>query len=361
LVLNLRVRQEIKGIQYLRGIAAMSVVIYHLSMQLHWMGASNVTLSTLAAGVDLFFVISGFIMVYSTGGGAIVSPFEFLERRLIRIVPLYWLATALAVVVLLPAPQLARQTILAFPHVLASFAFLPALHPSAPTIYAPLVYVGWTLNYEMLFYALFAAGIAFGGQSPRRVVAIASLPILILSVIGLVFLPHGLLGFYANPIMLEFVFGMCLALVLVNVPKSKVYTWLCMAALIALYTFPAATDYDRPFRYGLIASVIVGASIIAVWRPIRPLELLGDASYSIYLSHFFVLSGFAQLWRHTLGNPSSLMSLASFYVIGAVCAAFAGILCWRLVEKPITGWLKTSRRAVNGPAIDRDPALRKQT
>src|SRR5258708_6315545 len=104
----------------------MSVVFYHLSMQLRWMGASNVTLSTLAAGVDLFFIISGFIMVYSTDGGTNVSPFKFLERRLIRIVPLYWIATAFAVVVLLSAPHLARQTVLALPHILASFAFLPA-------------------------------------------------------------------------------------------------------------------------------------------------------------------------------------------------------------------------------------------
>jgi exopolysaccharide production protein ExoZ len=241
-------------------------------MQLYWMAASSVTFSTLAAGVDLFFVISGFIMVYSTGGGTTVSAFEFLERRLIRIVPLYWLATGLAVVVLLLAPQLARQTVLTFPHVLASIAFFPALHPSAPTIYAPLVYVGWTLNYEMLFYALFATGIGFGRLSPGRVVAIASTPILTLSAIGFIFFPRGLLGFYANPIMLEFVFGMCLALVLVNVPKSKFYTWLCVVALIALFALPAATDYDRSLRYGLIASVVVGASIVAVWLPIRPLE-----------------------------------------------------------------------------------------
>lgn len=339
----------------------MSVVVYHLSMQLYWMAASSVTFSTLAAGVDLFFVISGFIMVYSTGGGTTVSAFEFLERRLIRIVPLYWLATGLAVVVLLLAPQLARQTVLTFPHVLASIAFFPALHPSAPTIYAPLVYVGWTLNYEMLFYALFATGIGFGRLSPGRVVAIASTPILTLSAIGFIFFPRGLLGFYANPIMLEFVFGMCLALVLVNVPKSKFYTWLCVVALIALFALPAATDYDRSLRYGLIASVVVGASIVAVWLPIRPLELIGDASYSIYISHFFVLSAFAQLWRHMLGKPSSLMSLTSFYIAGAACSVFVGLLCWMLVEKPITAWRKASRRVITDPAISADPALQEST
>ena len=339
----------------------MSVVVYHLSMQLYWMAASNVTLSTLAAGVDLFFVISGFIMVYATGGGTTVSAFEFLKRRFIRIVPLYWLATGFAVVVLLLAPQLARQTILAFPHVLASFAFLPALHPSAPTIYAPLVYVGWTLNYEMLFYALFATGIAFGSRSPGRVVAIASASILILSAIGFIAFPRGLLGFYTNPIMLEFVFGMCLALALTNVPKSKFYAWLCVVALIALFALPAATDYDRSLRYGLIASVVVGASIVAGWLPIRLLELIGDASYSIYLSHFFVLSAFAQLWRHMLGKPGSLMNLAGFYIAGAACSAFAGLLCWMVVEKPITAWLKASRGVITDPATSGGRGLQEST
>lgn len=356
----MQVDQEVKGVQYLRGIAAMSVVLYHLSMQLHWIEASNFTLDTLAAGVDIFFVISGFIMVYATGGGTTISASEFLKRRLFRIVPLYWLATAFAVVILLLAPQFARQTILAFPHVLLSLAFLPALHPSAPTIYAPLIYVGWTLNYEMLFYALFAAAIAFGRQSPGRVVAIASTPILILSAIGFIVFPRGLLGFYTNSIMLEFVFGMCLALVLVSVPKSKWYAWLAAVALVMLFALPAATDYDRSVRYGLIASIVVGSSIVAVWRSIRSLELIGDASYSIYLSHFFVLSAFAQLWLHTFGKPVSLISFSSFYVAGAASAVIAGILCWLLVEKPITVWLKASRRVIIDPVIDRDAAVRNQ-
>src|SRR5258708_39738557 len=113
----------------------MSVVFYHLSMQLRWMGASNVTLSTLAAGVDLFFIISGFIMVYSTDGGTNVSPFKFLERRLIRIVPFYLIATAFAVVFLLSAPHLSRPTGLAFSHILCFFSFLSALLSSPSTFF----------------------------------------------------------------------------------------------------------------------------------------------------------------------------------------------------------------------------------
>jgi hypothetical protein len=142
LVLELSLNREIEGVQILRGVAAMSVVVFHLAWQLQRIGSSDGGLSTLASGVDLFFVISGYIMVHSTAGGTNLSAREFIERRLIRIAPLYWFATAAAVVFLLLAPQFVRQTVLSSPHVIASFLFFPALHPSAPTEYAPLVYGG---------------------------------------------------------------------------------------------------------------------------------------------------------------------------------------------------------------------------
>jgi exopolysaccharide production protein ExoZ len=341
---------EIKGIQYLRGVAALSVVIFHLSMQLYWMAPSSIRLSSLASGVDLFFVISGYIMVYSTGGGTKLSALEFLIRRMIRIVPLYWLATAAAVIVLLIAPKIAKQTILAIPHVIASFAFLPASHPSAPNVYAPLVYVGWTLNYEMLFYVLFAIGIAAGSGLPNRVVAITSAPILILSAIGLFYRPTGILGFYANPIMIEFLLGMYLALALSNLPKSKIYALLSLAGLVALFALPDGPESDRVLRYGLIASIVVGTAVLGECPKVNLLHLMGDASYSIYISHFFVLSAFAQLWTAILPAPRSYFGVACFYSAGILCAASAGLLCWSFVERPLSVWINQTRRAVFGAA-----------
>jgi hypothetical protein len=81
-------RLEITGVQYLRGFAAMSVVVFHLSFQLFWLRPTLQPLTTLQSGVDLFFVISGYIMFYSTSGGCDLSPVEFIKRRLVRIVPL---------------------------------------------------------------------------------------------------------------------------------------------------------------------------------------------------------------------------------------------------------------------------------
>jgi exopolysaccharide production protein ExoZ len=153
--------------------------------------------------------------------------------------------------------------------------------------------------------------------------------------------------------MLEFVFGMGLALWLKNLRTSKIYTWLAVAGIVALFALPAA-DFDRSLRYGLIASEVVGASVLAIWPPIKLLKLIGDASYSIYISHFFVLSAFVQFWKYALGRPGSWASLTYFFFAGATLSALAGILCWTVVEKPITSWCKDTRRALRNRTVRPD-------
>ncbi len=98
-------RKDLQGIQYLRGLAAMMVVVYHLSLQLNSINGAR-EFQTLQSGVDIFFVISGFIMMYSTSGGTKITASEFLRRRLVRVAPLYWAATIFIVAMLLFAPQI---------------------------------------------------------------------------------------------------------------------------------------------------------------------------------------------------------------------------------------------------------------
>ena len=116
------------------------------------------------AGVDIFFVISGFIMVYASSRwfGSAQSPRVFLAHRIARIVPLYWATTMLYLAVVLFAPALLNSEYLAPGFVISSFLFIPAARPDG--LVQPLYSLGWTLNYEMFFYALFAIAIAF----PRR-------------------------------------------------------------------------------------------------------------------------------------------------------------------------------------------------
>jgi len=330
-------RHEISGVQYLRGFAAMSVVVYHLSLQYNWLDSKSIELKTLQSGVDIFFVISGYIMFYSTDGGTNLPPVEFFKRRLVRILPLYWLVTLTMIVVLLLAPQLVKQSMLRFWHAVASLAFVPMLNPATKTNYSPLVAPGWTLNFEMLFYAIFAIGMAFNSRSPTKMIAIVISPIVILSTIGLALQPNGVLGVYTNPIMLEFAFGMLIAYATSNQkPRQAPLMYLALGILLAaLFLLPMPENSLRSFQFGILASFIVTIAVLVKWPRLTLPLLVGDASYSIYLTHFFVLSALAQLWKR-FGLAANPIYALSFYLVGIFTTVAVGILCFQLIERPMT-------------------------
>ncbi len=147
----------IVSLQYLRGVAAMMIVFCHAFDQLPWLKAlaPNVGLS----GVDLFFVISGFIMVFVTTNAA-SSAWEFFRMRIIRIVPLYWLFNFATAALILTLPQLFQTSVFTLPHFILSLFFIPHLSPAVPPSISPFILLGWTLNYEMFFYAIFALAMA---------------------------------------------------------------------------------------------------------------------------------------------------------------------------------------------------------
>ena len=140
----------ILALQILRAVAAVAVVLVHAGIDLSYFGHTNVTWTTRGnAGVDLFFVVSGFVMVYiaSPQFGKREAPVQFFVRRLIRIVPLYWLLTTGYIV--------AKSYPLAY--IAASYLFIPAARPNG--VLQPVILQGWTLTYEMFFYLLFAIAI----------------------------------------------------------------------------------------------------------------------------------------------------------------------------------------------------------
>jgi exopolysaccharide production protein ExoZ len=334
----LKHRPEISAIQYLRAIAAMSVVIFHLSWQLYWLRPTIQALTTLQSGVDLFFVISGYIMFYSTSGGSSLGPGEFFKRRLIRIVPLYWVATLAMIAVLFLAPHLVKQSVFKVDHAIASLMFFPMINPADRFSYAPLVWVGWTLNYEMLFYVFFALGIALGRRRPWQVFIVSALPIFALVSSGYIFTPEGLMKFYTDPIILEFVFGMLVAAIVTR-ERSPKASWIFIPLFLlfaALYCAPAGLQDYRFARFGTLSAFIILAALRAPWPRVALLRLIGDASYSIYIIHFFVLSAFSQAWRW-LGLETSATEIIAFYFLGIVLTVISGVLCWQYIETPLSG------------------------
>jgi exopolysaccharide production protein ExoZ len=294
----------------------------------------------LQAGVDLFFVISGFIMWVTTHRSSI-GPKAFLGKRIRRIVPLYWLFTAIAVFIAVVAPALGKST--GIPHAVASFLFLPAVNPVSH-VAEPVLAPGWTLNHEMLFYLIFALALML---SPKpRLIAVIGLNTG-MAIVGA--LTHGplLLSFYTNPIILEFVLGVIVGWIYTSGyslprPASGVLIATSVFVMVACAAAWGQTVLLRVAVWGVPAAVIVIAlSLAENAKPVgqrRRWQFLGDASYSVYIVHGVVLAALLATVNH-VGAPVFVM-----IPLGAPIAIVFGLGVYQYVERPMTNYLRRGRR-----------------
>jgi peptidoglycan/LPS O-acetylase OafA/YrhL len=331
---------KLLSIQYLRGIAAMLIVGLHVFLQLNRLGFNGDPFQFLNAGVDIFFVISGFIMWYTTFNRT-VGPVEFLRRRFIRIVPLYWLVTTFYVILLIIRPSVFQSDKFQLSHIVASYLFIPTIHPVLHQLW-PLVVQGWTLNYEMFFYLLFALSLISLDRS-RALIIITVLA----CIVGMqAFTPSedSIVGFYTSSIILEFALGVGLGYLYTSgLSIPRVYASLMMlAGFVGLVLAVEANSLSLPrvFVLGIPACLIVGGAIFyerahSVTEIALPV-LLGDASYSLYLSHGAVLSAFEQVWRFLAGSHASEpIFLFLFSATAIILVIIVGIGLYRFVERPM--------------------------
>jgi exopolysaccharide production protein ExoZ len=342
---------KLAPIQLLRAFAALCVVVFHAQSDAAVVGARLGTgfvrsdVFPWLAGVDIFFVISGFIMVYASSRwfGSARAPRVFLAHRIARIVPLYWATMMVYLAVVLLAPLLLNSEYLAPHFVIASFLFVPAARPDR--LVQPLYSLGWTLNYEMFFYALFAIAIAF----PRRRAVPALIAALVLLVLcGNAFAPLPQpLAFWSDPIILEFAFGMALGWASAEgFFLSRPARLACGLAGLALMALDLSRPWEllalpRPLAYGLPAAFLVATAALASPERrsaenllIRWGVVLGDASYALYLLHPFIIRALRELVTRTA--IAALIGPWSFVMLSILCAAAAAICVNRVFERPIT-------------------------
>ncbi|QND15967.1 acyltransferase [Rhizobium leguminosarum bv. trifolii] len=281
-------------LQYLRAIAALMVVYFHAVLQLAKVNpAVDATAFVYGeTGVDIFFVLSGFVMSLTTSGRA-MSPVDFARRRIKRIVPLYWLATLFSATVALVAPSLLKSTVFDLPHLIASLFFLPWANPADPSTITPVVVPGWTLNYEMFFYFVFALLLPL--QEVRRIPAMFAIFAVILIACRL--LPETTATrFYREPIILEFLAGVVLGWLYgqkVLLPNRWAWAALAMGFAFLFINEALMPPESRFYAWGIPAIFIVyGAISIDFSRlpVVGWLNYLGDCSYSIYITHAFTLA-----------------------------------------------------------------------
>lgn len=321
------------SVQALRALAAWAVVCHHF-MQIFFDFEARGPIGQLfidkgAVGVDIFFVISGLVIFLSTEGKAL-PPARFLLYRLFRIVPAYWLYTVLmALLVVFARPLLPDQTV-DWNHLLLSLLFIPTENPGGYGIY-PTLNVGWTLNYEMLFYVLFAWALLFRLQV--RLLVVAAL----LFAVCQAWTGFGWVSeFYRSDIVYEFLLGIGIGM-LYRRGWIGPALWLPLlgigAALLAIYHLPPE---PRLLNWGVPSAVLVMASM-ALERHVernRLLKLLGDCSYSVYLMHVLVLSAGGYLTRRYGINPYLM------FVVCALAIAIGSWLSYEWVEKRSYQWLK---------------------
>ena len=309
-------------IQQLRGLAALGVVLFHI------MEGSPQKVSVGAAGVDVFFVISGFIM-WSLSDGRSISPAVFLFKRIARVAPPYWVATLLLCCAALMKPNLFRVVDLDGGDLLRSLAFIPYVNSTGAA--QPLLLQGWTLNYEVFFYLIFAAVLML----KRRLAALTLIMVGLVTLHSLGLRAGAAGGLYTDPLLLEFTAGAWLGAAhrRGRLPGWRLSFAMLLAGVASLVVLQVAgyrPDAWRALAWGAPALMIVGGALgleRAGRAPaLRPLEVLGDWSYSLYLTHVLVLNAASVL---------AARSFALYAVVGGVGCLVVAAAFYLAVERPL--------------------------
>ena len=338
-----KANKEIYGIQLLRGIAALSVIFHH-SLEESSNSEFGIDWITTfgASGVDIFFVISGFIVIYTSfpKSGNKTSPLTFLLRRATRIYPLYWLCCLAMLGIMLIG--FLRNNRLELHEIALSLALLPS-----PKL---ILGVSWTLAYEMYFYLVFAITLPF--RSPL-ISAIGSTAVIAsFALAGNALDINELRIFLTNPIVYEFVFGLWLAIAFApragigrrwSISPAWAVLGFILLAIAPAYVAHASTaglpGWPRVLAWGL-PSVLIVASFLSIDKPNRAfqLQIVGDASYALYLTHIFVMIGYGFLVKKTFVALAPQITIVPLLML---LALIVGIFVHFAVEKPL---LRVSRQ-----------------
>jgi exopolysaccharide production protein ExoZ len=350
----------LQNLQVLRFLAAAMVVLSHLE---HETGDSRLagvaavhdpSHISWAGGVDVFFMVSGFIMYHLTadrfGSRAYVG--EFLKRRFIRVAPLYWIFTALMLVAIQTAHGEIHHPDAGWRRVLLSCLFLPTQRSDG--LFMPILGAGWTLNLEIMFYLAYGAALSL-----RKPVGIAALVLAFFCLAvfsGPLMALQPALGVWAQPVILEFLAGILVAHLYRN-PSLRVGRLVQLAGValafalmppldhltwVGPWPMPVGTqppDWSRWLWGGapallITASLMLGPQVGGLAG--RVMARIGDASYALYLCHPFVLNVLALAWTR-LSLPKSGWLYIACGMLACIAAALA---VHRTVEVPLLALLR---------------------
>ena len=341
-------KNRLDSIQHLRGIAALLVVGFHAAYTTQSHGwpqiYSQLRLDWARLGVDIFFVISGAIMVITANDrpAGRQSAALFMAARLARIVPLYWILTSAELVMQVYAAR-HRGENFDYAHALASYLFFPSVNRYSGSN-LPVLAPGWTLEYELWFYAVFSLSIL----SPKKWrVPIVATFFIASSLLNLIVGDAPIIGTYTSPLLMEFVFGCAIGLAYQSGAKlhnTLAFSMLSTGLCLLLFTLNInITDTNRFIFWGIPSALIVSGAIFLEraekWWRVAPLKMLGDSSYSLYLSHAILQHVLISLAMKLDPNHKIVGDVLWTFLVAS--SVIVGYLCYRLIEAPIHQWLRT--------------------
>ncbi|MXP27017.1 acyltransferase family protein [Altererythrobacter indicus] len=345
-------QNHLDSVQYLRAGAAIFVLIGHAMSAAVSICSAGSDCSfqrpnwATGSGVDLFFIISGFIMVISSKKlfQAPDARKRFIARRLSRIIPLYWACTTLFIMLSL---LLSKTNINIF-HVLSSYLFFPWDADAATDGFAsPLYSLGWTLNYEMAFYVIFSSFIFL---DKKRAISCTGLAIIIMVAIGC-FTPKSYipLYFWTRPIILEFILGVVLGYIYTqrSISINPVFRIILLLPILLLIINPiidlqaarTPNSLVRVIGWGLPMFCIM---LSAISGPVplpkmmkKFLGSLGDASYSLYLIHPFCIVFSEKVYSYAVKNINMHLSIYVFFISTLILSFIFSLISYTFFEKKI--------------------------
>jgi peptidoglycan/LPS O-acetylase OafA/YrhL len=319
------------SIQALRGIAAIFVILEHIRF-----------LNCGAFGVDIFFCISGFMIMFSTHKGTD----RFLLKRAVRILPLYYLMTIGTFVLLFVFPSMFETTRANAGYLIKSLLFIP--FDIGNGILQPLMRIGWTINCEIFFYLMFFLAYHISHRF-RGLICSAFLSIVVLTnhLVPTGFAP---LRFYGDSVMLEFILGiLCYYIawwIYDKCQKNSVkclpfLSRVCVLIVAVIFTILVITKptinilgFRRFLFWGLPAMLMVLCTFIAglTLKMPKALIFLGNMSFSIYLIHYYPIMLLDRL-------VFDFSAASSFTIAGAVISViiclFCALVSWIIMEQKL--------------------------
>jgi peptidoglycan/LPS O-acetylase OafA/YrhL len=316
-----------QNIELFRFLAALGVVYFHAVGALRAGRFSDIGSNPFtelgAAGVDIFFVISGFV-IFRSATRKNRTPIEFARDRLIRLVPAYWILTVIHLVILASVAIL-RGTEVPFDFSWTIQSLFFVSQPLGNNL--PLISQGWSLEIEMLFYLLVAVGLIIKNPIANIVFPATAL----VSLVGFGLLPD---------LALEFIFGGILGFLYTRIKFPTLIAIGAGVIGIVLFVAPVilgAVDAPRWVTWGIPSVLVVFSAIKLPQLNWKILPTLGAASYPVYLLHMMVINIVSPVFSmFGTSTPMFFVALGSCLILSQVL----GIVFDKLVDKPISRFLK---------------------